>query len=127
MSTCLATEVVVSYCTRDALHAVLTVQHLMGFRELTILHEQINAEVLVYEISGAGCTEKIEVATGETLTFISRSQGCVVATFIAEVDMESDELDYILSPRGGYNLMLEQIGLLHEEDLPTVEAEVLPC
>jgi len=83
----LATEVVASYCMRDSMHAVLTIQHLMDRRELTILHEQINADISAYEVSGAGCTEKIEVSEGETLTFISRMEGRVVGTMIVEAEV----------------------------------------
>jgi len=109
-------DITVRFCTGpDALHATLTAYSHNG-TILTILHESAT-DTIAHEIVGTGATERIEVADGESLTFIGRSSGSIVASQLCEVDCSAIDLGYILLPKGGFNLILTQEGVLREDEL----------
>ncbi|HZS78339.1 MAG TPA: hypothetical protein VFA41_17135 [Ktedonobacteraceae bacterium] len=90
---------------------------------LTVLVEHPD-EVQVADIHNTGCTERLAVSDGESLTFLARREGQIVACAVYEVDRELTEVGLLLAPRAVANLLLDQGEVEREAGLHSVAKEV---
>ena len=115
-------EASVRFFALDESHAVLTVRNETPGVFLTLIHEA-QADTLTHDCIDITCTEHIEVESGDTLTFIARRAGQVSATQLFEIACDVADLGFILSPRGGFNLIVHQDAVGAREHLHRVHGE----
>ena len=73
---------------------------------LTILHERFSGGVMEIDRDDVFCLQ-LRLIAGESLTFLVRRAGRMVATLVTEVETEN-ATRILLRPRGGFDLILHQ-------------------
>ena len=119
-------EVSIRFVARDSEQATLTIAAVnLPTYILTVLHERQHNDILVTDIRGAGTSEPLAVKDGESLTFLARRDGEIVACALCEVAVDvAAQLGYLLLPRAQCNMELLQIAVTDESGLhQVVEAE----
>lgn len=94
-------------------------EHALDF---LLLHSPYaSAATSEYEFLGNAASPKIEVEDRDTLVLVARRKSIIVASQVFEVDTTLVEQGYLLVPRGGYNVLCDQVEQLRESELvPTV-------
>lgn len=107
-----AIEITAHYRSNE-LHAALRLEsnQIPGII-LTILHEQAGC-VTCYDLAGHAI-EEVDVTDGESVTFIARRHGTIIACLVNEVRCETAR--QLLLPKGGFNLILYQSKLEDEDE-----------
>ncbi len=104
--------------------AVLTIAcdmfHLDPDFVLTVLVEHAE-DAQVADVHNTGCTERLTVSDGESLTILARRKGQIVACAVYEVDRELTEVGLLLAPRSIANLLLDQGEVERESGLHSVK------
>ena len=81
---------------------------------VTVIHERaVTLDAATYDLLGHA-SECIQVCDGESLTFVVRRRGSIVACLVSEVCCE-ERSRLLLLPKGGFNLVLYQSRLDSEE------------
>lgn len=87
---------------------------------LTILHERFSGGVAEYDLEGAFKLQ-LQLTDCESLTFIVRKQGRIIAALVNEVDTESASR-ILLRPKGGFHFIVHQKRCEQAEDVSVMGA-----
>jgi len=87
----------------------------------------VQATVEIYEFLGDASSPKFDVEDKDVLIIVAKRHDSIVASHVYEVDFgATHQSGYLLLPRGGYNLLVEQneqepvVESLEEEVRPTI-------
>lgn len=87
---------------------------------LTILHERFSGGVAEHDLEGAFKLQ-LQLTDCESLTFIVRKRGRIIAALVNEVDTESASR-ILLRPKGGFHLIIHQERRERPEDVSVMGA-----
>ncbi len=74
---------------------------------LTVIHEDYTT-VTSQDLDGDEASSLLEIKDKQSITLIGRRTSGIVATGVYEVDCSGPDAAYVLIPRGGYNILLDQ-------------------
>ena len=98
----------------------MSIIHDSGYRDT---RPQCLSTATIYSFSGDGASPKIAVADKDIVIILAQQSDSLIATQIFEVDLSmAESTGYLLIPRGGYNLLVDQESMTEDEmcKLPTL-------